>query len=523
MNQAVIFYNPFLPELKISVNGKKISTYSPLMSYRHQRFEKWCHNIFADLYREINSDYELLCISTDFICNWLEDLSEKNSHCISFSSEPLPMNNDVYDRLYKLEMLGLDEESDSICIPIINASQNDEMTDAVYEIISEQGVFEDVSEEGIVWSECPMVNIELKTCEYPDDVRGDYPCVIALCESESDYFSVPSDVPTYALVMGFETKFLRREGSKMFFSVDPDDLGEVIVNILEEEVLCPALSQISYNVSEEALRFMTDAEREELAMVCQASPTCKVTIPKVCDLGRAFDLNPQVIPSGCGAKYNIVSNNPFVIDVEDGMLCTRSAGIAEISVYVDGDPYPVATETVRVSERVLISNITLFPGTLYMGVGATESVSISVEPENAENLNEIEWESSDTLVAEVDAHTGEIFAKECGRCTITASTKETSARVNLYVQPKLEDIIIPSSFIEVNVGEQKECKFQAVPENAYGIDLLRTMSSDKNVAEYRGGYVFGKAVGECKIYIKNSSGSISRELRISVKKGRKFW
>lgn len=39
MNQVVVFYNPFLPELKISVNGKKLSPYSSLMSFQHQRLE----------------------------------------------------------------------------------------------------------------------------------------------------------------------------------------------------------------------------------------------------------------------------------------------------------------------------------------------------------------------------------------------------------------------------------------------------------------------------------------------------
>ena len=58
---------------------------------------------------------------------------------------------------------------------------------------------------------------------------------------------------------------------------------------------------------------------------------------------------------------------------------------------------------------------------------------------------------------------------------------------------------------------------------AYGGDFIRAVSSDKNVAEYRGGYIIGKGIGECKIFIKSENGSISRELRVTVKKNRKFW
>ena len=87
MNQVVVFYNPFLPELKISVNGKKLSPYSSLMSFQHQRLEKWSDCLFSELYREVNSDYEMFCVSNEFTCEWLEELANRNAHCISFVSQ----------------------------------------------------------------------------------------------------------------------------------------------------------------------------------------------------------------------------------------------------------------------------------------------------------------------------------------------------------------------------------------------------------------------------------------------------
>ena len=120
MNQVVVFYNPFLPELKISVNGKKLSPYSSLMSFQHQRLEKWSDCLFTELYREVNSDYEMLCVSNEFTCEWLEELAHRSSHCISFMSQALPMDANVYERLGKLEMLGGEETDESIIIPVVN-------------------------------------------------------------------------------------------------------------------------------------------------------------------------------------------------------------------------------------------------------------------------------------------------------------------------------------------------------------------------------------------------------------------
>ena len=232
MNQVVIFYNPFLPELKISVNNKKLSSYSSLMSYRHKRFETWCHNLFSDLYREINSDFEVVCVSKDFISNCLEHFADKNPHCISFTSQPLPMTMSIYERLAKLELLGGDN-LETTFVPIINASNNAEMISAVYDILDEQGIFEDISESGIVWSECPLANVELVTCTSSSYLPNDFPCVIALCSSENEYIDIEANVPVYALVMGTKTGFIKRQGGKVYFSVDPDDIGDIIINILE--------------------------------------------------------------------------------------------------------------------------------------------------------------------------------------------------------------------------------------------------------------------------------------------------
>lgn len=522
MNQVVVFYNPFLPELKISVNGKRLSSYSSLMSCKHQRSEKWCGNLFSELYREINSDYEVLCVSTNFISSWLEGLSQKNPHCLSFESQPLPTAMSVYERLAKLDSLGC-ENSKTTYVPLINASEDDEMINAVYDILQEQGVFEDISEDGIVWSECPLANVELVTCNSYSDVPQDYPCIIALCGCENDHIDIDTDVPIYALVMGTETQFIRKKGSKLYFSVDPDDIGEVLTSILEEEVLCPILSDLSYNFPADEMAFLTENEKEDLTLICQASPICNVSIPTECDVGRIVDLHPQVYPSNIGIQWRVVSDATDVIEVDDGIIYPRTPGMAEISVYVGDDPYPVASESIRVYKRQLIMSISLFPSVVYMPIGGNKKVNVSVFPENAQNTREIYWESSNAAIAEVDTHTGEINAIECGMCTITASTQEASCRVTVNVQPELEDIVCPSYFIEVGAGEQKEWRFQTVPENAYGADLLRVVSSDKNVAEYLGGYIVGKNIGECKIYIKNQNGSINRELHVSVRKGKKFW
>ena len=522
MNQIVVFYNPFLPELKITINGKKLSPYSSLMSFQHQRLEKWSDCLFTELYREVNSDYEMLCVSTEFACEWLEELANRNQHCVAFSSQSLPLNANVYERLDKLELLGCDDVEENIVIPIVNVSNDDGMSDAVYEVLEEQGIFEGISPDGIIWSDCPLVTVEINPFD-ADDVPYDTPVVVALCGSEDDYIRLDTDAPVYALVMGTETRFIRRQGSKLFFSVDPDDIGKILLGIIEEEALCPMVSHLSYEFPAQSKEFLTESEKEDLELICQASPICHVTVPQICDVGRSVELNAQILPSDNGTEIRIISDSIDVIDVDNGILFPRSVGTAEVSVFVGNDPYPVTTEVIKVRQRNLIADIELFPSMLYMPVGGEGELTVTIVPDCAENKDEIRWSSDDPSVASVDPITGVISAKACGRCSITVYTTEVSKRISLEVQPDIDDIICPCSFLELTVGEQKEWKYRIVPDNAYGVDLLRIVSSDKNVAEYRGGYVLGKNVGDCKIYIKNQCGSISRELKVSVRKSKKFW
>ena len=81
MNQVVVFYNPFLPELKVSVNGRPLSSYSAIMRYRHSRAGVWCTDLFTELYREANGPFHMTCVSTSFVCGWMEQIAEKAEHC----------------------------------------------------------------------------------------------------------------------------------------------------------------------------------------------------------------------------------------------------------------------------------------------------------------------------------------------------------------------------------------------------------------------------------------------------------
>lgn len=141
--------------------------------------------------------------------------------------------------------------------------------------------------------------------------------------------------------------------------------------------MCPFLSQLSYNFPAHAKEFLTESEKEDLELVCQASPMCTVTLPQVCDVGRAVELDAHIFPADSEVALRVVTDSSDTIDVDGCTLYPRAVGTAEIAVYIGDDPYPVAIEVIKVRQRNLITGITLFPSALYMPVGGTSELTLT--------------------------------------------------------------------------------------------------------------------------------------------------
>ncbi|MDR1197515.1 MAG: Ig-like domain-containing protein, partial [Prevotellaceae bacterium] len=83
---------------------------------------------------------------------------------------------------------------------------------------------------------------------------------------------------------------------------------------------------------------------------------------------------------------------------------------------------------------VQVSDVTLDKTTLTLIVGASETLTATVMPDNAADKT-ITWTSSATVVATVDASTGEVTAVTLGAATITAAAGGKTATCEVTVTP----------------------------------------------------------------------------------------
>lgn len=520
MKEVVLFYNQFLPELKISINGERLNEFSSLTSLRYCRLDQWIDSLFEEIYAEVNSDYKMICVSNEFTCELIGEMSKWDKHCVSFTSRSLPISINIKERLHRLKELGAAETDKSMVIPVVNISSSDDMISTFFDVLNEQGVL-DISTNCAARADYPLATIEIAHYNCADTFPNDVHAIFALCESEEDEINLNTNIPVYALVMGRETRFIKRQGSSLYFSIDPAEIGRVLLAIIEEGILCPLLSQLVYDLRATAEKRLLTMNEEDFMPLYQVAPICIVSLPDVCDVGRKVELHALIVPEGSEGALQVTTSSSEIIAVDGCELHPHNIGSAEIAVYFGDDPYPIAEKNICVIQRSLITAIKLFPTYPCVPVGGIKKMELSVEPENAENQDEIRWRTDNGGVATVDASTGDIMAIACGECNITAYTSETSATVSLRVQAKMKGINLQFQFLELSVGEQRECRCEIVPENAYGGKLLKFESSNERIATYRGGYVLGLGEGDCTIYITSRDSSIRRELRVSVTKKRK--
>ena len=515
MKHITLHYNPFLPELKINIDGEKASRFSTLNRMRGAPLMEWIDSVFPEIYREINTDYAAECVTGSFPAALLREAAAAEGHCRSFHTTPPPFPATVHSRLEELSFLGCTAAA-SARVPVYNASGDASLAAAAAEILADSGLFQPVEPGSLELYAGALITVQLAFQSSWNHQTGSEPRLI-LCGTDSD--SVPrQNADAVALVMGSRTRFLRRDQTCIWFSVDSDYLADAVLGFLEEIVLCPFLRGARDKFQEAAGAGLPEERRERLSLLCQTKPACTAAFPTRMDRGREELVQIRRLPAASREPVRVSSSSPHIVSVSGLTLCALSPGKSLISVFLGDDPYPFTEREVVVRTRRLIQSISLFPSVLYLPAGGEMAARFSYQPEDAENREEISWRTSDAAVAQVDPATGRITAAAPGRCTLSAATREAKADCSLFVQPPIEDIAVPAYYVEAQAGSVVKWKYEVIPAGAYQADTVLADTSNREVAEYVGGYIRAGKPGECRLIVHTPDNRISREIRVKVKR-----
>ena len=176
-----------------------------------------------------------------------------------------------------------------------------------------------------------------------------------------------------------------------------------------------------------SLSFMLGCTEKETQVEVSSVSLNTATIEMI--EGETFSLVATVLPKD--AEYDGVmwaSSNASVASVNSGTVTAVKEGTATITASAGGKS---STCTVKVSAKVVtVTSITLDKTSLSMQVGETETITATVNPDNATDKS-VTWGSSDVSVATVAD--GRVTAKKSGEATITAKSGSCIAECKVTI------------------------------------------------------------------------------------------
>ena len=230
--------------------------------------------------------------------------------------------------------------------------------------------------------------------------------------------------------------------------------------------------------------------------------------------GETFSLVATVLPKD--AEYDKViwaSSNASVARVNSGTVTAIKEGTATITASAGGKS---STCTVKVSTKVVsVTSITLDKTSLSMKVGETETITATVNPDNATDKS-VTWGSSDVSVATVAD--GRVTAKKSGTAIITAKSGSCIAECTVNISVDVESVTLDKTTLSLTVGETATLTATVKPDDATDKNVTWT-SSDESVAKVADGKVTAVKSGKATITAKCEDKTAECAVTVTVPTG----
>lgn len=229
-------------------------------------------------------------------------------------------------------------------------------------------------------------------------------------------------------------------------------------------------------------------------------------------------LTATVEPESKISELQWTSSDDTVASVDNGTVTANKLGTATVIAFIDN---VIASCKINVVETS-VEKITLDKTEISLGVGDTEQLSATVEPEDAENKN-IDWYAEDETVAKVKE--GLVTALKAGKTNIVARIGHVVSKCAVTVTAiPVTGITIEPTTAEISEHETVMLTVTITPANATDKTLDWATDDPKiaTVAQVDGMdnmcVVSGVGAGKTVITAFAADGELSASCEVTVKK-----
>ena len=511
VSEFLIFYSAYDRRMQILLNGQSaVTDTSPLLKFQDEPFAVWAPQILEVLYSIARKEFCLKSVAHKDEIEVMEKLCREFPYCTSFNYDVLDIPGEELET--KMKCLGHLMDKYNLCLS-------------------------EPTKINVLFCDSTVLPL-FKESIYQLSIRNKYICVnfamqedavdfsevdtaFFLCSSLSEV-SVQSNVKhNIILLVGRDSRFIGMRDGVWIYQFAIDDFFDTVFKCM---LLFP-LAETFYDLTTDLLKHLERTNRQAFLEIRElvsiyGTPSFikKYSVEKgrevrlftgVCDIDERLQ------------KLSFTFQYPGIVEIKNNNLYGISKGITKVYVSYIGGLKTIAVFTAEVYTVNRIRELHIDLPTLAIGKGDMYKIGFTYVPEDAEDLDEIIWHSTDKDVASV-TKSGLVFGNGCGECEIYCFVNEDIwAACDITVKPYLEDIILPNRIregtLEMSIGETWDLDYSLNPTDCYDGEVS-IVSSDYLVVNVIGKTLSAKSCGKAVISIVNESETIRKSFTVEVTK-----
>lgn len=448
MNTLKLKLNPYKDINIASLDDKPLSPYSELNNYMKEPFLSWVSKLLEAAEREINDDYCLEVVSESFEALFLEGMQNDFDSCKEYRTASFQVNTSTSERF-----------------------------DLIRKLASKYAI--NYSLEAFKLPVYTDVKLSLDTTMVKSVTLEDAKLIVTKEKEIKNQLSAMLEGSIILLIS--DKSVVTAIGSqKYIWEICESDLDKVVNCIIDRFVKTPIIVKIS-ELLKNVMDTMNDEDKKTLNLATEIDPFLAISeLPEI-EVGHSITLGVEMIPEGTELpNLRIVAQNESIISIDGLSITALMPGTTNIDIYRAEENIPFVRKCVKTYQDNFVKKIELSLSAGKMGIGRKQEVNIALIPEDAEDINSVEWSVDNADVIRV-SQDGVITALEDGVATITATTTKASSSISVKVLPNIRNIVSTVTQSHLYVGQTESISVLVEPNNCFD-SSYEWKSSDKSVA-----------------------------------------
>ena len=242
--------------------------------------------------------------------------------------------------------------------------------------------------------------------------------------------------PAYVVVIGQENRVEAITKTAIYLETARADFFDTLFRCILQRPLVVSLRN--------CIRSIKGGNKisKELVKIISIEPVINISVGSEVEVGKSVKVIVSMEPD-----VGIIPNLIYKIQNQELASCDGfniyglKEGTSIFEVYKSGSSKPFFEKKINIFKRNRINRLIFSDDSLLIGVGDEKRIQLDYYPQDADNINDITWTSSDPSIVTVN-NDGNLTAKNPGKCRIICTAENISAQCICIVKPYMEKLDI---------------------------------------------------------------------------------